>query len=95
MIRQPTYSVELVEAVLKLREGYTRWGKDKLVILLYRAGFDCSASMVGRMLPKINGHVEKAQRTPTEEFYEVTDASFEIGKLNQTLLEWEKVYNTI
>ena len=228
-IRQPAYSVELVEAVLKLREEYPRWGKDKLVILLHRKGFDCSASMVGRILhklkergvlkepvpnhisarrrrwqrpyairkpkgyvakkpgdivevdtldvrplpgvilkhftardvisrwdvleahtratsntasgfidvllkrmpfpikaiqvdggsefqnafeeecqkrgiklfvlpprsPKLNGHVERAQRTHTEEFYEVTEANFEIQELNQALLEWEKVYNTI
>ena len=112
------------------------------MVLLHREGFDCSASMVGRILPKLkergvlrepmsnhlsarrrrwqrpyavrkpkeylakkpgniveldtldvrplpsrspklNGHVERAQRTHTEEFYEVTDASFEIGKLNQ------------
>ena len=45
--------MELVEAVLKLREEYTRWGKDKLVVLLHREGFDCSASMVGRMLHKL------------------------------------------
>jgi len=228
-VRQPTYSVELVEAVLKLREEYPRWGKDKLVILLHREGFNCSASMVGRILhklkergvlrepipnhisarkrrwqrpyairkpreyvakqpgdivevdtldvrplpgitlkhftardivsrwdvleahtratsntasgfidvllqrmpfpiraiqvdggsefqdaferecqergiklfvlpprsPKLNGHVERAQRTHTEEFYEVTEANFEIRELNQALLEWEKVYNTI
>jgi len=228
-VRQPTYSAELVEAVLTLREEYPRWGKDKLVVLLHREGFDCSASMVGRILhklkgrgilrepvinhisarkrrwqrphairkpkeyvarapgdivevdtldvrplpgiilkhftardviskwdvveaksratsntasgfidvilkrmpfpikaiqvdggsefqdaferecqrrgiklfvlpphsPKLNGHVERAQRTHTEEFYEVTDASFEIQELNQALLEWEEVYNTI
>ena len=228
-LRQPTYSAEMVEAVLKLREGYPRWGKDKLVILLHREGFNCSASMVGRILhklkergilkeplpnhisarkrqrqrpyairkpkeyvarlpgdivevdtldvrplpgvilkhftardvisrwdvleahsratsntasgfigvllkrmpfpikaiqvdggsefqdaferecqkrgiklfvlpprsPKLNGHVERAQRTHTEEFYEVTEANFEIGELNRALLEWEKVYNTI
>ena len=228
-LRQPTYSAELVEAVLKLREEYPRWGKDKLVILLHRQGLNCSASMVGRILhklkergilkeplpnhisarkrrwqrpyairkpeeyvarspgdivevdtldvrplpgiifkhftardiisrwdvleahtratsntasgfidillkrmpfpikaiqvdggsefqdaferecqkrgiklfvlpprsPKLNGHVERAQRTHTEEFYEVTDSSFEIGGLNRALLEWEKVYNTI
>ncbi len=29
-LRQPTYSTELVEAVLRLREGYPRWGKDEL-----------------------------------------------------------------
>ena len=45
--------------------------------------------------PKLNGHVERAQRTHTEEFYEVTDASFELPELNQALLEWEEVYNTI
>jgi len=228
-LRQPTYSTELVEAVLKLREQYPRWGKDKLVILLHREGFDCSASMVGRILhklkergilkepipnhisarkrrwqrpyatrkpreyvakkpgdivevdtldlrplpgvivkhftardvisrwdvleahsratsntasgfidvllkrmpfpiraiqvdggsefqdaferecqkrgiklfilpprsPKLNGHVERAQRTHTEEFYEVTEASFELSELNRALLKWEEVYNTI
>ncbi|MCD6300026.1 MAG: integrase core domain-containing protein, partial [Dehalococcoidales bacterium] len=45
--------------------------------------------------PKLNGHVERTQRTHTEEFYEVTEANFEIRELNQALLEWEKVYNTI
>jgi putative transposase len=228
-VRQPTYSIELVNAVLRLREEYPRWGKDKLVILLRREGFTCSASTVGRILhklkehgvlkepvpshisarksqrqrpyavrkpkdyvvkepgdivevdtldvrplpgvvlkhftardvisrwdvleahtrasshtaaafmdtllrrmpfpikviqvdggsefqdafeeecqrrciklfvlpprsPKLNGHVERAQRTHTEEFYEVTDTSFEIAELNQALLEWERVYNTV
>ena len=228
-VRQPTYSTELVQAVLKLREEYPRWGKDKLVVLLREKGFSCSVSTVGRIIrrlkkrgvlkepvsnhisarkrrwqrpyavrkpreyvakapgdivevdtldirplpgvilkhftardiisrwdvlevhtratsntasgfidvllkrmpfpikaiqvdggsefqdaferecqergiklfvlpprsPKLNGHVERAQRTHTEEFYEVTEASFEIGELNQALLKWEKVYNTI
>jgi transposase InsO family protein len=228
-LRQPSYSSELVEAVLRLREEYPRWGKDKLAILLRREGFTCSASTVGRILrklkergvlkeplpnhisakksqkqrpyairkpkdyvakepgdivevdtldvrplpgavlkhftardviskwdvleahtrasshtaaafmdtmlermpfpikviqvdggsefqdvfeeecqrrgiklfvlpprsPKLNGHVERAQRTHTEEFYEVTDTSFEIAELNQALLEWERVYNTV
>ena len=39
--------------------------------------------------PKLNGHVERAQRTHTEEFYEVTNTSFEIVELNKALLEWE------
>jgi len=52
-LRQPTYSAELVEAVLKLREEYPRWGKDKLVVLLHREGFNCSTSMVGRILHKL------------------------------------------
>jgi len=228
-LRQPGYSVELIEAMLGLREEYPRWGKDKLVVLLRCGGFACSASTVGRILhklkergilkepipnhisarkrqrkrpyavrkpkdylakepgdivevdtldirplpgvllkhftardiisrwdvleahsratsniasgfidillkrmpfpvkaiqvdggsefqdtfeqecqrrgiklfvlpprsPKLNGHVERAQRTHTEEFYEVTDTSFELLDLNQALLKWEKVYNTI
>jgi len=228
-LRQPAYSVALIEAVLRLREEYSRWGKDKLVILLRREGCICSASTVGRILkklkergvlkeplpnhisarksprqrpyavrkpkdyvvkepgdivevdtldvrplpglvlkhftardvisrwdileahtrasshtatafmdtllrrmpfpikviqvdggsefqdafeeecqrrgiglfvlpprsPKLNGHVERAQRTHTEEFYEVTDATFDISELNQALLKWEEVYNTV
>ena len=34
--RQPTWSWELSQAVLCLREQYPRWGKDKLVVLLCR-----------------------------------------------------------
>jgi len=45
--------------------------------------------------PKLNGGVERAHRTHTEEFYEVTDSSFELDELRQELLEWEKTYNTI
>ncbi len=42
-----------MEAVLRLREGYPRWGKDKLVVLLHDEGFVCSASTVGRMLKRL------------------------------------------
>jgi len=52
-LRQPTYSVELVDAVFKLREEYPRWGKDKLVVLLRREGFNCSTSTVGRILHRL------------------------------------------
>jgi len=52
-VRQPVYPVKLAEAVLRLREEYPRWGKDKLVILLYREGFTSSASTVGRILRKL------------------------------------------
>ncbi len=45
--------------------------------------------------PKLNGHVERAHRTHTEEFYEVTESSFEIAELRADLLEWERVYNTV
>ncbi len=228
-VRQPTYSVELVEAVLRLREGYPRWGKDKLAVLLRDKGFSCSASTVGRIIrrlkergvlkepvpnhilarkrqrqrcyalrkpkdykvvqpgelvqldtldirplpgvvlkhftahdvisrwdvvsvhsratattaayfldilesrmpfpvkaiqvdggsefeaifeeecqkrgiklfvlpprsPKLNGAVERVHRTHTEEFYEVTESSFDLAQLKDELLEWERVYNTV
>jgi putative transposase len=45
--------------------------------------------------PKLHGAVERANRTHTEEFYEVTDAPAELGPLQQELLAWETVYNTI
>lgn len=45
--------------------------------------------------PKLNGGVERAHRTHTEEFYEVTDCTFDLADLRQKLLEWEHIYNTI
>jgi len=228
-VRQPTYSVGLIEAVVRLREKYPRWGKDKLVILLQAEGYQVSASTVGRILryakgrgilkepipnyvsarkrlrkrpyatrkpkeyearqggdivqldtldlrplpgvvlkhftahdvvskwnvvsvhrqasaataahfldilkdrmpftvraiqvdggsefesifeqecqqrgirlfvlpprsPKLNGGVERAHRTHTEEFYEVTDSTFDLDELREKLLKWERVYNSI
>jgi putative transposase len=228
-LRQPTASPELVEAVLRLREKYPRWGKDKLAVLLRERGCQVSTSMVGRIIrrlkdrgvlrepisnhvsttkhrserpyairkpkdyavkepgdlvqldtldvrplpgvilkhftardmvsrwdvvdiysratsgtaarfldsleermpfplraiqvdggsefqatfeqecqkrrirlfvlpprsPELNGCVERAHRTHTEEFYEVVQSSFEIAELRGQLLEWERVYNTM
>jgi putative transposase len=51
--RQPTWSPELARAVLQLREQYPRWGKDKLVVLLRREGWQVSTSMVGRILKRL------------------------------------------
>lgn len=45
--------------------------------------------------PKLNGCVERAHRTHTEEFYEVTESSFDLAELRAELLQWERVYNTI
>ena len=45
--------------------------------------------------PKLNGHVERAQRTHTEEFYEIYDGDLQVGPLNRALLRWEQVYNTV
>ena len=52
-LRQPGYSVELVKTVLRLREEYPGWSKEKLTVLLHREGFACSASTVGRILHKL------------------------------------------
>jgi transposase InsO family protein len=227
--RRPTWTVDQVEAVRLLRERYPRWGKDKLQVLLRRAGIRLSASMIGRILgrllrsgqlreprrraisarkragrrphairkpagfpvlrpgdlvqldtldvrpvpglvlkqftardvvsrwdvlelrttasarqatailealaarmpfvvralsvdngsefmaefetacaergialltlpprsPKLNGRVERANRTHTEEFYEVTDAEPELAPLQAALLDWEATYNTV
>jgi putative transposase len=228
-VRRPMYSPEEVEAVLKIREQYPRWGKDKLTVLLQGEGYYLSASTVGRILhylkdrgvikepisnyisarkrqrnrpyavrkprdyaarapgdiveldtmdirplpgvilkhftahdvvsrwdvigvhrqataatashfldelqkrmpfpvksiqmdggseyeaifetecerrgfklfvlpprsPKLNGGVERAHRTHVEEFYEVTDSSFELADLTGELLQWEQIYNTV
>jgi len=228
-LRQPTAPPGLVKAVLKLREQYPCWGKDKLVVLLHKQGFQVSTSMVGRIIrrlkdrgvlqepvrnhvsarrrmlkrpyavrkpkdyvvaqpgdlvqldtldirplpgvvfkhftardiisrwdalevysratattaacfldklercmpfpiravqvdggsefeavfeeecqrrniklfvlpprsPKLNGCVERAHRTHTEEFYEVTDSSFELLELRVELSQWERIYNTV
>ena len=51
--RQPTWSPELAQAVLRLREDHPRWGKDKLVVLLRREGWQVSTSMVGRILARL------------------------------------------
>jgi transposase InsO family protein len=45
--------------------------------------------------PKLNGAVERAHKTHTEEFYEITDSTFDLADLKNKLLHWEKVYNTI
>lgn len=45
--------------------------------------------------PKLHGAVERANRTHTEEFYEVTDAEPELEAFQAGLRAWERVYNTI
>ncbi len=45
--------------------------------------------------PKLNGRVERANRTHTEEFYEVTDAEPTLAGLRPALLAWETTYNTV
>lgn len=45
--------------------------------------------------PKLNGCVERAQRTHTEEFYEVYDCPWTIPELNKELKGWEHIYNCV
>ena len=45
--------------------------------------------------PKLNAHVERSQRTHTEEFYECTVTPPQLPVLRPALQEWERVYNTV
>ena len=45
--------------------------------------------------PKLHGTVERANRTHTEEFYEVTDAEPDRASLALALRDWEHVYNHV
>ncbi len=39
--------------------------------------------------------VERTHWTHTEEFYQVTETSFDIAELRAELMRWEETYNTI
>jgi transposase InsO family protein len=45
--------------------------------------------------PKLNGCVERGNRTHREEFYEVYDLNWTVAELRPDLLAWENVYNTV
>lgn len=45
--------------------------------------------------PKLNGHVERANRTHREEFYEVEEVDLSLEGHNRQLERWEYVYNHI
>ena len=45
--------------------------------------------------PKLHGTVERANRTHTEEFYEVTDVEPDLASLQAGLAEWEDTYNHV
>lgn len=44
--------------------------------------------------PKLNGHVERAQRTHTEEFWERYDGDLDLPAVRPALRRWEHLYNT-
>jgi len=45
--------------------------------------------------PKLNGHVERSNRTHREEFYEVYDVDLNLEEHNKQLAKWEHIYNFI
>jgi putative transposase len=68
----------------------------------FMAEFEAACAATGIVLytlpprsPKLHGSVERANRTHTEEFWEVTDAEPDPASLRAALLEWERTYNTI
>jgi transposase InsO family protein len=67
----------------------------------FKAEFESACQQKGLLLfvlpprsPKLNGRVERAQRTHKEEFYELLDPPDNLGDLRTRLLEQEQRYNT-
>ena len=54
-VRQRTWTTAEVLAVQRLRETFSRWGKEKLAVILLREGVKLSASRVGRILNYLKG----------------------------------------
>jgi transposase InsO family protein len=52
-VRKAKPDPKLALAVEQARKAYPMWGKDKLAPLLWRQGFVCSVSKVGRILKKL------------------------------------------
>jgi len=44
--------------------------------------------------PKLNGHVERAQRTHKEEFYYRLTSAHTLARVNKLLNRWEDIHNT-
>lgn len=68
----------------------------------FHAGFEAACQQRGFRLfvlpphsPKLNGCVERANRTHREEFYELYDGALDLPSVNAALHHWEHVYNTI
>jgi putative transposase len=68
----------------------------------FRGAFEAACQARGLPLfvlpprsPKLNGHVERSQRTHTEEFYECTPVAPTLPALRAALAVWETVYNAV
>jgi putative transposase len=44
--------------------------------------------------PKLNGHVERSNRTHREEFYQVVKLPTTLAEVNQSLRKWEDIHNS-
>jgi putative transposase len=56
---------------------------------------DISLFVLPPKSPKLNGCVERAHRTHTEEFYEVYEVPWNVTELNPELRRWENIYNGV
>jgi transposase InsO family protein len=68
----------------------------------FKAEFEAACQARGLRLfvlpprsPKLNGCVERGNRTHREEFYEVYDLDWTLAGLRPDLLNWEVIYNTV
>lgn len=68
----------------------------------FAADFELACQQLGSRLfvlpprsPKLNGHVERANRTHTGEFHEITPTDRRFPALNRELRAWERTYNTV
>jgi putative transposase len=68
----------------------------------FKAEFEAACQAKGLLLfvlpprsPKLNGRVERAQRTHKEEFYQMLDPPDSLSELRQSLLGQEICYNTV
>jgi putative transposase len=44
--------------------------------------------------PKLNGHVERSNRTHREEFYQVVKLPTTLAEVNRALRKWEAIHNS-
>lgn len=81
-----------------VHQGTIRKSRGALfVVIVKRACFERGIRLfvLPPRSPKLNGHVERAQRTHQEEFYQVVELPESISELQEKLRAQEAVYNTI
>ena len=68
----------------------------------FRGGFEAACAALGIRVfvipprsPKLQSHVERAQRTHREEFYEVWPVQADLTEHRTQLQAWAQIYNTV